>query len=163
MAIRKKEEVKEPQLPIALLEPATTALWFQVARDYFDKRYSDMKGPFFAAVERSAEIELVEGKSFKFAHGIFRWQSRKKQNVNMDVIVQAVNDKRLPVESLLACVSTFNAEALNALLPDAVAFAPGTSFGVMQGTPEFKAHVTESLEVLLEQHPISRIVEPVAI
>jgi hypothetical protein len=157
MAIRKKEEKPAPMLPADLQAGAEAALLQQVASKYFEDKYKSLKSVFFSAVEQSDAIELTVGESFRFRSGLFRWQERANPQVDTSQLAEAIQQGRLAIEAVLACVSKFNAESIKSLLPEAVSDGTPTAFGVMQATPEFKAQV----ETVLEQAIANMEAEPV--
>ena len=146
MSIIRTKQKPEVNLPPALHEQARTALRYQVARDYYDEKYGEVKTTFFGIVEKSDAITLEVGKSLRFPEGLFRWQARSNHAIDTAPILAALVAKKLTVDSLLACVSKFKTDALAALVPGAVQDAEATEYGVMQATAAYKQQIIGELE-----------------
>ncbi len=144
MAIVAKK--KETQLSPALKDHARAATMLQVKSNYYAEAYKEMKSTFFGLLERDPDVVVETGSSVHYEQGLVRWQSRANYEVNSEAIAQAIEDGKLTVLSLLACVSKFKNEAISALVPDALSAKDPTEFGVMQATSEFKKDVIAQLE-----------------
>lgn len=144
MPIVKKKQ--EAELPATLQDAARSALYLQVASQFYEEKYKQVKEAFFGTIANAADVTLEVGKSVKFADGLVRWQSKGNHAVNKEVVAQAIRDNKLTADALLACVSRFNHEALAALVPAAVTEGTPTEFGVMQANAEFKKSVLTRLE-----------------
>ena len=127
-------------------EQARAALYYQIVSTYHAEKYDEMKKAFFGLIANSEDVTLEVAKSLRFQDGLVRWQSRANYEVDREAVVEAVRKGKLALETLLACVSRFNQEALAALVPEAVKEGKPTEFGVMQANPEYKQAVIARIE-----------------
>jgi len=145
MPILKKKRT-EPQLPATLQDQARSALYLQIASQFYKEKYDQQREAFFGLIANSQDVTLEAGKSVKFTDGLVRWQARSNYTVDKEAVAEAIRAGKLSADALLACVSKFDHNALGSLLPAAVTEAPATEFGVMQATAEFKKGVLDRLE-----------------
>jgi hypothetical protein len=113
MAIKKKEERSQFNLPAKLQNLVTKAFGEQFLKDKFEKKFKDTKADMEAYLSSNEDgFDIEAGKSVKCEEGSFYYTERNTISVDKDALIDLVESGKISLAQVLACVSTFKNEEL---------------------------------------------------
>lgn len=151
MAIKKKAVAASAvELPRNIDQLSLKAFTEQFLTKKYEDTFKETKGELLAAIEVS-DLELTMGESFKTKYGTILINETTRKKVDNDKLIDLVMSKKISIEQVLACVSTFNNEELEKTLSTPVfnkIVTPSTTQSTtLKANAEFKKKCEEEFEL----------------
>lgn len=150
MAIRRTKEKESTNLPDRLAKLLEKGFTEQFMSSKFEELFKETKKDVVGYLESNEDgFDADLGKGFKCEQGTVIYTSRTNVSVDKDKLVQLVEEGKLSVGQLIACISTFKNEDLEKSLStpvfNEVAKKSSSESLTFRGSAEFKAEMEEKL------------------